>query len=85
MTLNEALNLTVTSKDNNVDPPIKVRFKKNVYWSDGETNHLHATKGQTGTVVANTGAGLLTIFDNLMPAEGRQVMYKDVHDELEEI
>lgn len=51
--------------------PVRVRAVKDLFWSDGETKHLHAKAGEAGTLVARTGAGFIVKFDS---GEIRQVM-----------
>lgn len=50
--------------------PVRVRAVKDLFWSDGEKQHLHAKIGSEGAIVHRSGAGFIVKFDS---GEARQV------------
>jgi hypothetical protein len=66
--------IAVRPKCVNIPGNVRVRTVKDLYWSDGVEQHLHAKAGEEGTVLSHTGAGLIVHFDS---GEHRQVIDVD--------
>jgi hypothetical protein len=54
-----------------IKPPVRVMATQDLYWYDGQKQHLHAAAGVCGAIIARTECGFMVKFDN---GEYRQVL-----------
>jgi hypothetical protein len=61
---------------------MRVRARKDLFWSDGRKKHLHVKVGGLGTVNNFTKCGLIVDWDN---GEHRQILISESENEIEKV